>query len=207
MTPSYFVYAVGLMYVLMFTGLSLLRRERLSPQFVFEGLCVTGIAYAAVQWGGMSFNPVYFLILLYLFTMRVRLLIEIGNLFSGWRRYHRAMDLYRFALRLFPDRPSRLMAAINIGATYLKLGMPEKTIEVLKDEKADIRRQLGPKYVAGSSYNLGMAYRRCGRYDEALRNFYEVGDVYPLSEYAVLARKATEETRKEAGMTPPPPAV
>jgi membrane protein required for beta-lactamase induction len=48
-----------------------------------------------------------------------------------------------------------------------------------------------------------MAYRRCGRFDEALRAFREAEDAFPLSKYAVLAGKAVEETRKEAGLTPP----
>jgi tetratricopeptide (TPR) repeat protein len=205
MTPAYLVYAVGFLYVLLFAGLSLLRRERFSPQFVFEGLCLTGIVFAAVRWGGVSFHPVYFLILLYALTMRVRLLIELGNLLSGWRRYPQAMALYQLAQRLVPDRSSRLMTAINVGATYLKLGMPEKTIEVLKGEKEHIFRQLGPKYAAGCSYNLGMAYRRCKRYDEALRHFHEVGEAFPLSHFAALAGKAAVDTRVEAGLAPPAP--
>jgi tetratricopeptide (TPR) repeat protein len=205
MTTSSFVYGVGLLYVVMFLGLSFLRRERLSNQFVVESLCITGIAFAAVRWGGASLHPIYFFIVLYLLTMRVRLLIEIGNVFSRGGRYQSAMALYRFAMRLFPDRQSRMVAFINIGATCLKQGAPEKAIEVLGSAKEEIHRILGPKYAAGCSYNLGMAYRRCGRYAEALRQFHEVEDLYPLSDYASLAGKATTATREEAGMTTRPP--
>ncbi len=205
MTPSYLVHGIGLLYVLTFAGLSRLRRERFSLQFAVESLCVTYVVFAAVRWGGVALHPVYFLLLLYFLTMRVRLLVEAGNLLSGWERYRHALAVYRVALGVFPDKTSRLIAIINIGATWLKLRMPEKTIEALEPERGGIRKRLGPKYVAGSLYNLGMAYRRCGRFDEALRSFREADDAFPLSKYAILARKAVAETRKEAGLTPPAP--
>jgi len=53
-----------------FWSLSLLRRERLSNQFAYEGLSLTGITFAAVRWGGVGVHPIYFLVLLYLITMR-----------------------------------------------------------------------------------------------------------------------------------------
>ncbi len=205
MTPSYLVHGIGLLYVLAFAGLSRLRRERFSMQFAAESLCITYIAYAAVRWGGVSLHPVYFLVLLYFLTMRVRLLVEAGNLLSGWERYRQALVVYRLALRLFPDKTSRLITIINIAATWLKLKAPGKAVEALEPEREGIRRRLGPKYRAGSTYNLGMAYRRCGRFDEALRAFREAEDAFPLSKYALLAGKAVEETRKEAGLTPPAP--
>jgi tetratricopeptide (TPR) repeat protein len=205
MTPFYLVHGIGLLYVLAFAGLSRLRRERFSLQFAAESLCVTYAVYAAVRWGRASLHPVYFLVLLYFLTMRVRLLVEAGNLLSGWERYRQALGVYRLALRLFPDKTSRLITIINIAATWLKLKEPGKAVEALEPEREGIRRRLGPKYRAGSAYNLGMAYRRCGRFDEALRAFREAEDAFPLSKYALLAGKAVEETRKEAGLTPPAP--
>ncbi len=205
MTPSYLVHGIGLLYVLAFAGLSRFRRERFSVQFAAESLCITYVVYAAVRWGGMRLHPVYFLVLLYFLTMRVRLLVEAGNLLSGWERYRHALGVYRLALRLWPDKTSRLITVINIAATWLKLRMPEKAIETLEPEREGIRRRLGPKYRAGSAYNLGMAYRRCGRLDEALRTFREAQDAFPLSRYAALAGKAVEDTRKEAGRIPPTP--
>lgn len=201
MTPSFLIFLVGLLYVVIFWSLSLLRRERLSNQFAYEGLGLTGITFAAVRWGGMAVHPIYFLVLLYLVTMRVRLLVELGNMLSKWGRHHQALAVYRLALRLFPDRSSRLIALINMGAAYLEQAKPERTIEVLENAKAQIVRQLGPKYAAGCCYNLGMAYRRAGRHAEALRQFSEVGDIYPLSGYASLAEKARKATLEETGMT------
>ena len=201
MTPSFLIFMVGLLYVVMFWGLSLLRRERLSSQFAYEGLCLTAIAFAAVQWGGIAFHPIYFLMVIYFITMRVRLLVELGNLISRSGRHNQALIVYRMALHLFPDRSSRLIASINMGAAYLSLAMPDHAIEVLESVKACNRKQLGPKHAAGCYYNLGMAYRRAGRHADALRQFVEIGDIYPMSAYARLAEIARKSTLEEAGMS------
>jgi tetratricopeptide (TPR) repeat protein len=200
MTPSFLIFLVGLVYVVIFWGLSLLRRERLSNQFAYEGLSLTGITFAAVYWGGVAVNPIYFLLFLDLVTMRVRLLVELGNMLSKGGRPHQALALYRFALHLFPDRSSRLIALINMSAAYLAQAQPERTIEVLEDAKGQIANQLGPKYAAGCCYNLGMAYRRTGRHADALRQFLEISDIYPMSMYAKLAEKARKATLEETGM-------
>jgi tetratricopeptide (TPR) repeat protein len=200
MTPAFLIFLVGLLYVVIFWSLSLLRRERLSNQFAYEGLSLTGITYAAVYWGGMAVHPIYFLVLLYFVTMRVRLLVELGNMLSKWGRHQQALAVYRLGLRLFPDRSSRLIALINMGAAYLVQGKPERTIEVLENAKAQVLRQLGPKQAAGCCYNLGMAYRRTGRHADALRQFCEVSDIYPVSIYAKLAEKARNSTLEETGM-------
>ena len=205
MTPSYLVYGIGLLYVLMFLGLSRLRRERISLRFAAEGLCITCIFHAAVRWGGLLLHPVCFLLLLYFLTMRVRLLVEAGTVLSGWGRYEDALRVYRFGLKLFPDGPSRLITMIDMAATCLKLGRPERVIELLEPEKSAIREQLGPKHVAAAFFNLGMAYRRSGRPDDALRSFAEAEHAFPLSKYAVFARKALDETRKETGRIPSVP--
>jgi tetratricopeptide (TPR) repeat protein len=200
MTPSFLIFLVGLLYVVIFWTLSLLRRERLSNQFAYEGLVLTGIVYAAVQWGGMTFHPIYFLIVIYLITMRIRLLVELGNLLSKAGHQHQALALYRLAMHLFSDRSSRLIASINMGAAYLSLARIERAIEVLESAKAHVSNQLGPKHAAGCCYNLGMAYRRAGRHADALRQFAEVGDAYPMSLYAKMAERARKATLEEAGM-------
>jgi tetratricopeptide (TPR) repeat protein len=201
MTPSFLIFLVGLLYVVIFWSLALLRRERLSNQFAYEGLSLMGITFVAVRWGGIAVHPIYFLVPLYLITMRVRLLVELGNMLCKWGRQHQALAVYRLALHLFPDRSSRLIGLINMGAAFLQQARPDRTIEVLEKAKAEIVRQLGPKYAAGCCYNLGMAYRRTGRHADALRQFSEVGEMYPMSAYARLAEKARNATLDETGMT------
>jgi hypothetical protein len=104
MTPFYLVHGIGLLYVLAFAGLSRLRRERFSLQFAAESLCVTYAVYAAVRWGRASLHPVYFLVLLYFLTMRVRLLVEAGNLLSGWERYRQALGFTGWLSGYSPTR-------------------------------------------------------------------------------------------------------
>ena len=200
MTPSFLIFLIGLLYVVIFWSLSLLRRERLSSQFAYEGLSLTGIAFAANHWGGIAVQPIYFLLVLYLATMRVRLLVELGNMLSKQGRHHQALALYRTALQLFPDRSSRLIVLINMGAAYLEQAEAERAIDILENAKAHVVKQLSPKYTAGCLYNLGMAYRRSGRHADALRQFSEVGDIYPVSATAKLAEKARKATLEEAGM-------
>jgi tetratricopeptide (TPR) repeat protein len=200
MTPSFIIFLVGLLYVVIFWTLSLLRRERLSNQFAYEGLGLTGIAYAAVQWGGLAFHPIYFLILIYLITMRARLTVELGNLLSRSGCHHQALALYRLALHLLSDPSSQLIASINMGAAYLSLAKVDRAIEVLENAKVRTTKQLGPKHAAGCCYNLGMAYRRAGRQADALRQFTEVEDIYPMSTYARLAARARQATLEEAGL-------
>lgn len=200
MNPLLLVLLVGLIYTLVFKGLSLLRREGLSNQFVYEGLGVTSLILIVMYLGGEDFviHPIYALIILYLITMRVRLLIEIGNRLSAWGRQRDALAVYNFALRLFPDQPTRLIVLINMGALYLQRQRPEYTIEVLEKVKAQISEKLASKYMASCCYNLGMAYRRVGRRDDALRQFREVREIYPLSRYARLAERAYETILKDS---------
>jgi tetratricopeptide (TPR) repeat protein len=200
MTPSFLIFLVGLLYVVIFWTLSLMRRERLSNQFAYEGLGMTAIAYAAVRWGGVAFHPIYFLILIYFITMRARLLVELGNVLSKSGRHRPALLLYRLALHLYADHSSRLIALINMGAAYLSMAAVDRAVEVLENAKSHISKQLGPKHTAGCCYNLGMAYRRAGRHADALRQFTEVSEIYPMSVYARLAARARQATLEEAGM-------
>ena len=128
MEPSFLIFLIGLLYVVIFWSLSLLRRERLSSQFAYEGLILTGIAFAANHWGGIAVQPIYFLMGLYVVTMRVRLLVELGNMLSKRGRHHQALALYQTALQLFPDRSSRLIALINMAAAYLEQAEPQRAV-------------------------------------------------------------------------------
>jgi tetratricopeptide (TPR) repeat protein len=117
---------------------------------------------------------------------------ELGNLLESGRQGGMALPA---GIKPIPDKSSRLIALINMGAAYLNQGKPELAVNVLENVKAHIAKQLSPKHTAGCSYNLGMAYRRAGRRTDALRQFTEVGDIYP-SIFARLAEKARKATRR-----------
>jgi len=199
MTPSFLVFLVGLLYVVIFWILSLLRRERLSNQFAYEGLGLTELVLRSSTGEGWPFTR---------FISHIDLSYYHAGAAAGRARQPAcqsgrqspALALYRLALNLYPDKSSRLIALINVGAAYLHQGKPDLAIHVLENAKAHISKQLSPKHAAGCCYNLGMAYRRTRRTADALRQFTEVGDIYPMSMFARLAEKARNATLQEAGM-------
>ena len=58
---------------------------------------------AALVYASIPVHPLLFLVVIYLITMRIRLLVDLGNAFSARRRYHRALSIGRLALGLWPD--------------------------------------------------------------------------------------------------------
>jgi len=108
--------------------------------------------------------------------------------------------LYRLAMKLFPDRLSKLIVLINTGASHLEQAEYKAAVEVLEPIKSEVSEQLGPKYRAACGYNLGSGYRRLGRHQDAIRMFNEICLAYPLSIYARRAEQSRSETFTEAGM-------
>jgi len=187
--PSLLILLIGLLYLLGFGALSFMRRQGLSARFAIEGLIVTlvGAAFTAVS---VPVHPVFFLIVVYLATMRVRLLVDLGNWLTSRGRYGQALDLYQFALRLGPDAVSRQITLINRGVAQLRMQEPEAAHRTLTEALADEQVRLGAKYLSAGYYNLGLACRRTGREAEAIRRFNEAIDALPTSIYAHGARQA-----------------
>jgi tetratricopeptide (TPR) repeat protein len=190
--PSLLNLLIGFIYILGFGAVSLVRRQGLSLRFAVEGLIVTAVG-AAASYAGVSFHPLLLLIVLYLITMRVRLLVDLGNWFTSRGQHRRAQSLYRFALRLWPDAVGRQIVLINRGVSELGMREPETACRTLEEALACENVRLGAKYLAAGYYNLGLACRRTGREAEAIRHFNEAIDAYPHSIYGVAARRALEE--------------
>lgn len=193
---------ISLFFVLVFGGLSLLRREGLSNQFALEVLILTGLALL-LSWGlRVIINPIFFLIFVYLVSMRARLLVDVANPLSMRGKHQIAESLLRLALRLRPDGVTRLIVLINYGVTHLRQGKFKEAIEVLEEVLSAKRLgALSPKHEAACRYNLGLARLRAGEERKAVREFNEVIDLMPDSLYAVGARTALQK-RKEAKMRP-----
>jgi len=189
---------ISLFFVLVFGGLSLLRHEGLSNQFALEVLILTGLALL-LSWGlRVIINPIFFLIFVYLVSMRARLLVDVANPLSIRGKHQVAESLLRLALRLRPDGVARSIVLINYGVTHQRQGKFKEAIEVLEEVlSAKPSGTLGPKYEAACRYNLGLAYLRAGEERKAVREFNEVIDLMPDSLYAVGARTALRK-RKEA---------
>ena len=196
MNIYFMILVVGLIYIVGFGGISLVRREGLSVQFALEVLAITAIVELWIFLTGNYLNPVIFLALIYIVSMRVRLLVDIGNMLSNRGRQRDAIRVLQFALRLFPDKSSRLVALVNMGIVQLRRKNPESAQElfeiVLKDAESG---GLGIKYEAACRYNLGLALQRQGKDAEAVSQFSEVAIIYPTSLYGQAAEKALEIRR------------
>jgi tetratricopeptide (TPR) repeat protein len=192
MHPSLLLVLVGVLYILGFGALSVVRRQGLSDRFIFEGLIITA-AGAAIAVTPIPLHPVVFLLFLYLITMRVRLLVDLGNLFTSRHRCEQALSLFRLALRLWPDPVSRQIVLINRGVTQLRMQEPEAAYVTLKTALANEQVRQGAKYLAAGYYNLGLASRRTGKEAEAVRHFNEAIDTLPSSIYAHGARQALKK--------------
>jgi len=198
MHPSLLILLIGVLYILGFGALSFVRRQGLSNRFLIEGLIITA-AGVALTLASIPLHPALFLAVIYLVTMRVRILIDMGNLFSNRQQYKRALALFRLALRLWPDAIGRQVVLINRGVTQLRMQEPETAYLTLAEALAEEQIRPGAKYLAAGYYNLGLACRRTGREAEAIRHFNEAIDTMPHSIYAHGARQAL----KKKSQSPP----
>ena len=198
MNPQLLVALVGLFYIVVVGGLSLLRREGLSGQLAAEALGITGLAIVIGAMTGTTADPIILFILLYLITMRARLLTDLANLQFKRRKFEAAERLYRLALRVFPDQTSRLVVLINWGIARLQSGDMEGAIITLKEVLASASKQggLGHKYEAACRYNLAVAYRKSGDDVKAVLEFNQVIDLFPASIYGQAAEKALKKKRE-----------
>lgn len=201
MNSQLLVILVGLFYILIAGGMSLLRREGLSGQFAVEALAIIALAVLIGLATGTAVDPILLFILLYLVTMRARLLTDLANLLFRRRGYAAAERFYRLALRLFPDRTSRFIVLVNWGIARLQGGDIEGAIATLEGVLAASGEGdgLGRKYEAACCYNLAVACRKAGDDVESVRQFNQVIECFPASIYAQAAEKALKE-RRERGL-------
>lgn len=189
---------VGFSYTVLFGAVSLLKREGLSRRFAFEALIITLLVSGLTTLTGVQPHPVLFLILLYLLTMRVRLLVDLGNIFARRGQFELADNLYNLAASLWPDATNRLILQVNQGTSLLQQKKLDEAITILNEvlEQAG-QGYLGVKYEAAAHYNLGVAYLRKNMDARASIAFNAVIDTWPVSEYARRAEVALEKHRRK----------
>ena len=189
---------IGFAYVVLVGGLSLFRREGLSMRFAIEAVILTGLASGLVALTGAYIHPVFFVLLLYLVTMRVRLLVDIGTSLARSGRLSQAESIYRFAERLWPDQASLLVLQVNRGTALMQAGKLDEATTMLKSvlEKCG-QGYLGAKYESAALYNLGVAYLRQNNEAQAIVEFNEAIDAWPGSLYARRAAQALERQRQK----------
>jgi tetratricopeptide (TPR) repeat protein len=197
MNPHLLIITLGLCYIVIFGGLSALRREGLSTQFAFEVLGMTALVEAGALMTGTTIHPILFLAVIYLLSMRVRLTVDLANLLSARGRQRDAISLLQLALRLYPDQTTRLIVLVNMGIVQLRRQNPESAQALLESvlEEAEGGGGLGIKYEAACRYNLGLALKRQGKEAEAVRQFNETIGTFPSSIYSRAAEQALEQRR------------
>ncbi len=199
MNSPWFIVLLGLLYVLLGGGLSLMRREGLSVQFAVEAVVITLLFTGLALFTGFSVHPALFLVVIYLVTMRVRLLVDLGTYFARRRNFERAEQIYRLADHLFPNQADCLLVMVNRGAARLQQGKLDEAAALFEDVlKRHGEGYLGVKNEAASHYNLGVVYRRKQLEAKAVAEFDKVVEIWPLSQYARIAEAAKRKPAKPA---------
>ncbi len=189
---------VGLLYIVVFGALALFRREGLSVRFAVEALSVTAIAIVLVVVLSIQLHPVIFLVLLYIVTMRVRILVDLANVFARRGDFGRAEKIYTFASHMWPDQTNDLIVKVNHAIMMLQNKQLDKSIALLNDVLTQANKgYLGVKYEAATHYNLGVAYLRKDNLAKATAEFNAVLDTWPASLYAQRAQNALERQRSK----------
>jgi tetratricopeptide (TPR) repeat protein len=189
---------IGLLYIVVFGAMGLLRREGLSVRFAIESLIITAITYILAVFTTIQINPVVFLLLLYIITMRVRILVDLANTFAGRGNSLQAEKIYNLATRMWPDQTNDLIIKVNHAILLLQKNQLDESIALFKDILSQANKgYLGVKYEAAAHYNLGVAYLRKENPYLATAQFNEVIDTWPASLYAQRAQKALERQRNK----------
>lgn len=187
------------LFILAFGVLGFVRREGLSVQFALETAIVTAILVGGSWLIGRPINPFLFLIVLYLVTMRSRLVVDVANTLVRRGRREAAFRTYDLALALWPDAASRLIVLTNRGAALLHEGQVDDAIAALEGVLADRQRaRLGIKYEAATYYNLGYAYELKGEDALSVVQYNNAMEALPGSLYARAAQSALKR-RKQQG--------
>jgi tetratricopeptide (TPR) repeat protein len=184
--PGELLLVVGLTYAVVFQALALLRREGSSIQFVLEAMALTVLAAALAFLGLAQISPIVLVILLYLVTMRARLLVDLANLVARSHRFELAQRIFELGRQLRPDPLGQTVIAANQGAILVWMERFPEAIEMLEGALEDAASR--PKFEAAIHYNLGVAYREQGEMPTAIKHLHEVIDDLPNSIYAQRAQ-------------------
>ena len=187
---------IGLLYIVVFGGMALFRRESLSIRFAVESVCLTAIAVILVWLTPIQIHPVWFLLLLYLITLRVRILVDLANVFARRGNYVQAERIYDLASHLWPDQTNDLIIKVNHAILLLQKNQLNDSISLFIDVLSQANQgYLGVKYEAAAHFNLGVAYLRSNNSSMATVEFNSVLDTWPASLYARRAQEALVRQR------------
>lgn len=186
-----FLLLEGILFIVVFQGMNLLRQEGFSNRSALEVLVLTVLAAGLAWLTGFVISPILLLAVIYLVSMRTRLLVDLANLFARQNQFAQAELFYTWAERLGPDPAGRGIVALNRAAALLFQGKLEQAGVGFKAILGNARQNhLGNKYQAAAHYNLGVIYRKQGDEAQAHTEFDQIIDLLPVSEYGRMARIA-----------------
>jgi tetratricopeptide (TPR) repeat protein len=198
LNPYLLLVLIACLFILVFGGLSLLRRQGLSAQFALESIALTVLLVGGSWLLRIQLSPFVFLIVLYLVTMRSRLTVDLANMFAARRNYNLAFRLYRLSLAWWPDDAARLIVLTNRGAAEVHSGQIDAAIQTLESVlDVEERPRLGLKYEAACRYNLGFAYEKQGDSAKSVQQYNEVIELLPGSAYAQGAQAALKRRKQK----------
>jgi len=182
---------MGLLYIVVFGGLSLLRREGLSARFAVEAIIITVIAVVIITVFAISIHPVLFVLVLYIVTLRVRILVDLANTFAKRGNFVQAEKVYSMAARLGPDMTNELIIEVNRSIMLIQENKLDEAISAFTDVLSQANQgYLGVKYEAAAHFNMGVAYLRKNIPAMATKEFNSAIDTWPASLYAQRAQQA-----------------
>ncbi len=187
----FLLFFIGLWYIIVMGAIALMRRESLSIRFAVESLLLIALIGGLAFPTGFVLHPAIFLILLYLVTMRVRLMVSLGDAFASQGNFRAAERMYNLAQWLVPDAASRMSIDISRGIVRLQKGELNEATAIFQEALAARgKSNLGIMNEASCQYHLGVAYQRKGQEKEAAQAFNAVLHLWPLSEVARRAAVA-----------------
>jgi tetratricopeptide (TPR) repeat protein len=190
---------IGLLFIIVIGGMGLLRREGLSIRFAVESVCVTAIAVMLVVLTPLQIHPVLFLILLYLIALRVRILVDVANIFARQGRLSQASKVYELASSLGPDASGKLIIKVNQATLLLQKNQLDESISIFTEVLGQANQgSLGIKYEAAAHFNLAVAYLRKNNHAMATKEFNAVIDTWPASLYARRAQETLNRQRQKS---------
>ena len=191
MNPYAILILEALLFALAFGALTWLRGEGLPGRFAWEVVGLTAVLLALSWVVRVPIHPVLFLVVIYLVTMRARLLVDLGNILLARGRHKEALSVLGAAQRLANDDISQTLVQINTGVVLIRQKHFEEAVQLLDKTLQGIPAgRGGPKYEAACRYNLGLAHLRAGQESEAIKQFNTVIELLPNSLYARGAEAA-----------------
>jgi len=196
MSNAFVILLVGFLFTLFFGGLTFIRREGLSLRFATESIVITLLFAGLSFFLNLQIEPILFLLLVYIITMRVRILVDFANTLARRKNFPLASQLYQIARKVWPDRTNSLIIDVNQGTALIQQEKIDEAISLLKTVLAQSEQGfLGIKYETATHYNLGVAFQKKNLPALAEKEFEEVIEIWPGSVYARFADSAIKRIK------------